>query len=225
MSVSAKTEAAPANAPWGLKRAVLHALILFHLAAVACWSFSTIDSRMPLNQMLRSRLGWYVWPTGFWQAWDMFAPNPATANVYLEADVTLADGSHVTWEFPRADRMGYFERYRKERYRKWATERVWAHGSVNPRIAQAAAKYAARQVERPGNPARRVELVRYHSPIGRPGRPPLPHYRDPPTVWDRHVFFAWAPETGGVVTTAPAAPPSATQPADGMPDKPGGGRP
>jgi hypothetical protein len=222
MSVSAKTEAAPANAPWGLKRAVLHALILFHLAAVACWSFSTIDSRMPLNQMLRSRLGWYVWPTGFWQAWDMFAPNPVVANIYLEADVTLSDGSHVTWEFPRADRMGYFERYRKERYRKWATERVWSQGRVNPRIAQAAAEYAARQVERPGNPVRRVELVRYQSLIDPPRRAPLPHYRKPPSAWDRLVFFTWTPGAGGVVTVAPSTAPS-SQPVDRTRDAPGGG--
>jgi hypothetical protein len=203
----------------------LHALILFHVAAVACWSFSTNDPRMPLNRMLRSRLGRYVWPTGFWQAWDMFAPNPVVANVYLEGEVTLADGSRVTWPFPRADRMGYFERYRRERFRKWGTQRVWAGGKVDPAVAQAAAAYAARQVARPENPARRVELVRYLAPIDLPKGKPLPHYRDPPRQYERLVFYTWTPDAGGTLTAAPATAPSATAPSQQTPDAHAGGTP
>jgi hypothetical protein len=154
----------------------------------------------------------------------MFAPNPVMANVYLEADVTLRDGSHVTWPFPRADRMGYFERYRRERYRKWATERVWAGGKVNPGVAQAAARFAARQVERPGNPAASVDLVRYQALIDPPKRKPLPHYREEPGAWDRLVFYTWTPQ-GGRVTTAPATAPAAPPPRDESRAEPARGPP
>src|SRR3712207_1254298 len=96
-----------------------------------------------------------MYPLGLWQSWDMFAPNPAMANVYLEAEVTFADGSRTTWRLQRMEQLSYWQRFRKERYRKWGNERLVtnADGTPNPLLCDAAARFAARQVERPANPA------------------------------------------------------------------------
>lgn len=128
-------------------------------------------------------------PTGLWQAWNMFAPNPAMSNVYLEAQVTLSDGSRATWKFPRMAELGYFDRYRMERYRKWGTERVWSAGNADPRVMEAAARFAARQVARQENPATAVELVRYRVQIASPKRGQIRPHRDEPRAWDRLVFY------------------------------------
>jgi hypothetical protein len=218
----------------GLKRVLLHAFVFFHLAAIVSWSFSTGASSAPLDKLVRSRFRHYVLPLGLWQGWDMFMRQPMS-NVYLEAEVTLADGSRVTWPFPRMDQMNYFDRYRKERYRKWATERLWAGGRVDRRVAEAAAHFVARQVERPGNEARRVQLVRYRQQIPSPKRGQIRPYRQQPLLeaWERLVFYTWTPGGGGILTTQPATAPAAggasaprlTAPADEAPAAPIGGEP
>ena len=206
-----------------LKKAVIHLFVGFHLTAVVCWSLSSPHSTASLNRKVRSRLAPYMVPMRFTQQWDMFAPNPNLSNNYLEAEVTFADGGRATWPFPRVDRMGYFERYRKERHRKWATERVLAAGKPNPVVAEAAAAFAARQVGRPGNPPRKVELVRYRSQIPAPRRGQLRPHSEAPTEWDRQLLYTCEFDEGGRVSrawaaTQPAATqPGATQPAEAAP--------
>jgi hypothetical protein len=199
---------------------LIHAFVLFHLFAVVCWSFTSTESSSRIDRAVRAGLGFYMLPTGLWQAWNMFAPNPAMSNVYLEAEVTLADGIRAVWKFPRMSELGYFERYRKERYRKWATERVWSAGRGEPLVVEGAARYAARQVERPGNPARLVELVRYRAQVPSPKRWDIRPHAERPQSWDRLVFYTCrldASGDGGPTTAA------ATQPA-GAPVAPEGGR-
>jgi hypothetical protein len=135
----------------------------------------------------------------------MFAPNPWMSNDYVEAEVTFREGSRATWPFPRVDRLGYFARYRMERYRKWGNERVWAAGSGDPLLAEAAARFAARQVGRRGGTVERVDLVRYRAPIPSPrGKSLVPHDATP-QAWDRQVFFTWRPAGP---STAPATTPA-----------------
>ena len=182
-------ESAARYAPQGLRRAVIHTFVLFHVTAIAAWSFMSTESKSPVDRTIRSAFGWYLFPTGLWQAWNMFAPNPGMSNVYLEAEVTLRDGSRATWKFPRMDELTYVQRYRLERYRKWGNERVWAGGNPDPVIAADAARFAARQVERAGNPAIKVELVRYRAQIPSPKRGGLAPHDQPVPEWDRKVFF------------------------------------
>ncbi|MBC8063326.1 MAG: hypothetical protein H7Y17_00725, partial [Chlorobia bacterium] len=48
-----------------------------------------------------SPLIFYPGVTGFWQYWDMFSPNPAQVDLYLEADVVFQDGTKKRFKFPR----------------------------------------------------------------------------------------------------------------------------
>jgi hypothetical protein len=215
-----------------LKKAVIHILVGAHLAAVICWSFLPANGGSPLGRVLRPRLAHYMLPTGFWQTWDMFGNSPLSNN-YLEAEVTFADGSRATWPFPRVERLPYFQRYRAERYRKWATERVIAAGDPSAVVVEAAAKFAARQVERPGNPARKVELIRYRSQTPPPRRGQLRPHSEPPGDWERQLLYTCEFDATGQLTSAglatqPAATqPAATQPGDAQPGatRPGSDQP
>jgi hypothetical protein len=204
-----------------LKKNLIHAFVLFHLTAVAAWSFTSSDSTSKLHKVVRSRFAFYMLPTGLWQAWNMFAPNPAISNVYLEAEVTLADGSRVTWKFPRMNELGYFDRYRRERYRKWASERVWTSGQVDRLVAEPAARFAARQVERPDNQARVVELVRYRAQIRSPKRDEIARHDEVPQEWERLVFFTYQLDAEG--RAGAFTMPAATQPQE-EPAAPAGGQ-
>lgn len=86
---------------WNLRRLGLSAFILAHLAAVVLWNLP--------DCALRDRLaGWtayYLMPTGQWQGWDMFAPDPVRDTVALRAVVRDARGMLHNYDFPRmADR-------------------------------------------------------------------------------------------------------------------------
>ena len=205
-----------------LKKAAVHLFVALHLAAVIYWSFTSPLSTAPLDRRIRHRVGRYVQPAGLAQQWIMFV-NPPLSNNYLEAEVTFADGGRATWQFPRVNQMGLFERYRKERYRKWAVEYVLAAGKPAPVIAEAAARFAARQVERPGNAPRKVELVRYRSQTPPPGRGQMRPYAEPPRDWDRQNLYTCEFDDGGRITrswasTQPiATQPTATQPAEKPP--------
>jgi hypothetical protein len=174
--------------------------VLFNVLAVVGWAFTSEVSRAPLHRAVCGRLGPYMTVTGLRQGWTMFAPNPIRANVYVEAEVTFADGSRAVWAVPRMEQLGHLRRQQKERFRKWSTERL-GMDRTNPALARAAARYAARQVgARPGNPPRRVDLVRYTRWIPPPARRRLP--RDPggSNPWERATVFACELDDAGAVT-------------------------
>jgi hypothetical protein len=162
-----------------------------------------------------------MYPLGLWQSWIMFAPNPAMHNAYVEAEVTFRDGSRTTWPFPRMEKLGYFERLRKERYRKWANERIiFMFSRPDPVLAEAAAKYVVRQVGgRADNPPEKVELVRYRAFIPPPGRRELVRYDFESPEWERQSILTCHFDAEGAVTSveSPAAAPATrptTEPAD-----------
>src|SRR5690349_20480600 len=105
----------------GLGRIFLNGFIVFHLVAAASWSmpFETLRPTQFVSVITPYMLG-----RGLWQSWDMFAPNPNHLNAHLEALITFRDGKQESWVFPRMDKMGYFDRYVNERYRKWSLDRV-----------------------------------------------------------------------------------------------------
>jgi len=67
---------------------------------------------------------YFIW-TGFWQYWDMFAPNPSNRDYYIDFLVTFADGSTKTVEYPRIANMSLPMKYPFERFRKFS-ERITA---------------------------------------------------------------------------------------------------
>ena len=101
---------------------------------------------------------------GLWQGWDMFA-NPPTTVDSVGAEVRLADGTSVTWSFSRMETLGYLGRDRQERFRKYTERmRIDRHHAAWPD----AARFIARRVSRPGNPAEDVWLVHHWGPIPPP---------------------------------------------------------
>jgi hypothetical protein len=188
---------------------LIHAFVFVHLTAVILFSFTDPNSPTESVQKVRAKIGKYFYPTGLWQRWDMFAPDPPAYNGYLEAEVTLRDGRRVVWPFPRMRRLDLFQRYLKERYRKWGQERVWREGHPDPVIATAAARYIARQAAPPDNPARTVELVGYRTPIPRPSAKALARpWPAEPTGWTRQPFFTCDFDDAGHATPRPQTQPS-----------------
>jgi hypothetical protein len=129
---------------------------------MAVWGLPTSQLRSKLSAPLEP----YVIQSGLWHSWDMFSPDPLSINFRLEAEILFKDGTTNHWEFPRMEKLGYWQRFQKERYRKWR-DRVRQDNYAA--VWQDTCRYIARVHNlNPENPPTRVTLIRRWQPIPRP---------------------------------------------------------
>jgi hypothetical protein len=143
--------------PW--KRIAINLFLAFHILAIAGWC-------LPWNSLLAERFRvairpYMIW-SGLFQAWDTFAPTPRSVNAYIEGTVILRDGQIRTWKFPRMEKLGFLERYYRERYRKFSENLPLER---NAALWPEAGRYLARLHYDPANPPEIVMLIQYWSDI------------------------------------------------------------
>lgn len=182
-----KTDATPKperNAPIWVKL-----FVGFHLLAITVWTLPmpSPDLRSGKaeprgsdriliwnDQYLRpSPLKFYLQSTGFWQYWDMFSPEPSSIDIWGDAVVTFRDGSETRFAYPRMSDLPIFEKFVKERYRKFY-ERVPDNDYLWPVFAQ---RIALLSNTRPGNPPIAVKLYHHWRQVAGPGEKQDETYR------------------------------------------------
>jgi hypothetical protein len=145
-----------------LKRGAISIFILFHLIAITCWAVpATFPPLAVIRELVRPYMQW----TGLFQAWDTFAPNPKSINIYVKTAVITRDRHIHVWAFPRMEELSYGERYREERYRKFAEV---LPEPVNAILWPDALKRLAWQFNSPTDPPDEVMLIKFQSDI-KPG--------------------------------------------------------
>jgi hypothetical protein len=106
------------------------------------------------------------------QEWGVFAPDPRSTSLQLEARVTFEDGSRTTWHLPQGSSLG--ENLRYYRWRKWL-ERARSDGYTDiwaPTARWIASLYADRR-----SPVAEVQLVRrFHDNVIDGDQPPYQEY-------------------------------------------------
>jgi hypothetical protein len=121
------------------------------------------------NQLKPSLVKYYLLPSGFWQYWDMFAPNPADTDWYGDALVIYKDGTERTYTFPRMEKMDILSKYMMERFRKFYER---AHDEnyqfLWPAFGQ---RVALLSTSDPNNPPVEVRLTRHWRTVEPPGKP------------------------------------------------------
>ena len=184
--------------------------VAFHILAITIWAIPNppegyLNGRIPwkvqtdsiphlaqsLNDGFRlfnatklkpSFVKYYDMPTGLWQYWDMFAPNPANIDYYGDAEVTYQDGTKRIWTYPRMYTSGIFQKYFTERFRKYY-ERANSDG-YSYVWAAFAQRVALLSTADPKNPAVEVRLRRHWLEIVPPGKPQ-------PTEYNSHEYFTY----------------------------------
>ncbi len=138
---------------------VINVFLIFHIVAIAGWC-------IPLNSLLVDRLRTAVRPymlwVGLFQSWDTFAPMPRTVNAYIEGTVILKNGQIRNWKFPRMEKLGFAERYYRERYRKFSENLPDAKYAA---LWPDAGRFLARKYNNPQNPPEIVILIQYWTEI------------------------------------------------------------
>jgi hypothetical protein len=163
----------------GFWRGIVSAFILFHLIAILCWALPL--NFAPMEDVKTLTRPYMVW-SGLFQSWDFFAPNPKSANAYIEAAVITQDRHQFLWAFPRMEQLGYFERYRKERYRKFAEVLpLQRNAMLWPVVAQRIGGF----FKNPADPPQSVVLIQFSAPI----QPGLEH--GPLLVPKPRIFYEY----------------------------------
>lgn len=174
------------------RRALLDLFILFHIVSVTSWSLPPPLQPDGIRHFTRL-IGPYMLGSGLWQGWDMFAPNPLSTVIDLEAEVTFRDGTRETWVFPRMEEMSYWERYRKERYRTWRGRlRMEKWSAAWPDTA----RYVARLHDRPEKPPVSVNLKRRWGSIPPPSERWLQTARPAIPLSAAETFFSYEVRPG-----------------------------
>jgi len=159
-----------------IRRGAINVFILFHLIAITCVAVPTDFSA--LNNVRELVEPYMLW-TGLFQRWDMFAPDPPTVNSYVKAVVISRDRHIQVWSFPRMEELGFGERYRKERYRKFLEV---LPQQQNAPLWPDVARHVARQFNSQTDPPDKVVLIEFQSDI-HPGAEGSPDPTPRPSVF------------------------------------------
>lgn len=155
------------------RRRLVNVFIVWQIVCVAAWllpaSWPVVRNLLPADGSGDVRA--YMTLSDFAQGWSMYAPNPDTRDLWMDAKVTYRNGQVREWTMPRIKDMSYLRRYPMERMRQWMNS-----ASNNPNLWFSIARFAARSCDTdPSNPPVFV-LLREHVRI----TPPLGHAPTPP---------------------------------------------
>lgn len=126
----------------------------------------------------------YFQSTGLWQWWDMFAPNPASTDVYMDAEVEYEDGTVAFQPYPRMYDMPVWLKYFKERYRKYR-ERL-TNDSESWKWPHTAQRLALVNYRHTGRIPVRVRLWRHWMDVAPLGQPQPTNY-NAYMFWDQEI--------------------------------------
>jgi hypothetical protein len=100
---------------WNAWRLIVSAFVIFHLSAIIVWTIPPCYIKDHLVPLYR----YYVLPTGMWQWWAIFAPDPVRDTIVMDAEVIDAKGMRHIYEFPRIADLPWFQkmaRYRQPKF-------------------------------------------------------------------------------------------------------------
>lgn len=179
-SDSKRNQPAPARGLQKAQHIAINIFLIFHILAITCWCLP-IDNA--LVSLCKERVRPYLLWSGLFQSWDMFSPNPKSANTYVEATIIYPDKSRTTWAFPRMEQLSLTERYFKERYRKYAENLPL---ETNDALLPDAARHIARLNSTPLHPAKTVIVIQKWSFIV-----PRADGSYVPEPWDQHILYGY----------------------------------
>lgn len=168
---------------WTARKWLVSAFVLFHLTATALW----ITPFCAIKQRLGIPLTYYMFPTGTWQGWMMFAPNPPATINTLEAVAVDAQGIRHEFLFPRIADYSFWETLPRFRHPKFIANLLLDDNAVS---RQFAARHVARKLDLPAKAyPLNVQLVYMVKKIPPPFSPPDTAVEPPESVMHTSFWF------------------------------------
>jgi hypothetical protein len=114
--------------------------VLFHLSALCVWTTPSCYIKDRVQDFYR----YYVLPTGMWQWWAIFAPEPVRDTFVLDAEIIDAKGMRHIHEFPRLADLPWWQKIPRYRQPKFAGNMAVPEYLSSRKFV---AEYAARQAD------------------------------------------------------------------------------
>ncbi len=127
---------------WNARRLIASAFVLFHLSAICIWTTPGCYIKEHVQDYYR----YYVLPTGMWQWWAIFAPDPIRNTIVLDAEIVDVKGMRHIFEFPRLADLPWWQKIARYRQPKF-TGNMSAPEYYGSR--KFTARYAVRQMGMP----------------------------------------------------------------------------
>lgn len=105
-------------------RLVLSVVLLAYLGALVLWNLPS----SALRERFGLALAFVFFPTGLWQQWGMFAPDPMADTVALEGDARDARGMRHSYRFPAMAGVPVMQALLGYRHSKFAHNMAPAEG-------------------------------------------------------------------------------------------------
>ena len=162
-----------------LRRGAISVFILFQLIAITCVAVP-LKALSNVKELFMPYMRW----SGLFQSWDMFAPDPQSVNSYVKAVVISRDRRMQVWSFPRMEELGFEERFRKERYRKFAE--VLPQQQFAP-LWPDVARHLGRLLNNSSDPPDKILLIQFQSDIHPGANEPLDPVARPNVFYDDYL--------------------------------------
>lgn len=141
---------------------VVSVCLVAYMVAVAL----QMGPAVPLRNHLVVLVAPFLDYTGTWQNFAMFSPEPRRKNLFLSAVVTYSDGATAYYSYPRLERLNFWDRMQKERFRKYGFDSL-VHDE-NRGLWTDFARYVARQSAGSELVPIQVSLQRHESDVPAP---------------------------------------------------------
>lgn len=167
-------------------------VVVYSLSAL---SFALPRDVFPLKSVIGSLTTAPMAAFGLWQYWDMFAPTPRSDDIKVELVYKTADGNKYSIFVTDMMAMGYMERWRKERWRKYFNDNL--RTDAKKYLWAPFAAYFYKELKQSGVEAIEIELRRHWRSAKRLVSPSLRADRNS-EPWNSYSFYVWRPEKLGI---------------------------
>jgi hypothetical protein len=124
---------------WNARRLFVSAFVIFHLSALSIWTIPPCIIKERCTPFIQ----YYVLPTGMWQWWAIFAPDPIRNTMVMDAEIIDARGMRHIFEFPRLGDLPWWQKVPRYRQPKFTANMVVPEYIPHRKFT---AKHAVRQM-------------------------------------------------------------------------------
>jgi len=143
---------------------------------------------LPIKAPINALTARILVAANLWQSWDMFAPSPRSDDIKFSYIYQLADGTRTEVSVTDMVSMPYFERWQKERWRKFFNDHLRTDAEAylwSPYVNYVVKDLRSKSIE----PVQ-IELVRYWRAAETPINPSLRASKRS-TPWMKYMFYRW----------------------------------
>lgn len=167
-------------------KTIIYLFIIWNLIAIPFSSSEPISKQNAVESFFLPYLRW----TRLLQSWKLFVPTPRKYIMKFRADITLKDGTVVSWQRPYPPNWNFFERHLAYNFQKWdlASNYLTASEVLWKDLAEYLIRIYSTDVK---NPPVSVSFIRITADVPPPNPTGYVQFNPSRLLWTEHVLFKY----------------------------------